>query len=566
MSEETMLFTPVLECDDLLCLECRITSLDVTDEIKLTLFHCQIFICRYFLSSFPEIIAAPVPQTDNYIYLIAKKEFFKTSELLKCLEIKKLCYSDPQPVVYDVYKECVRYTMLFKLAPSWNKFGMYLCQGKDFIIGHEYLNAVKFDVNIKKPGMIIKFKSTKLKVNPLKVEELGLSSSLLAEFKENPDGVIHLGQHWANVLPSLVKARILKVSKQIPKTCCFGNYQTLRRHWQKMYGYILPERSEGILYYEVRFTAFPEQIFVYPDICLQSEYPKMVPCKNQGFICIQFVESLRDQVSAICGKSLSFVKLNPKETKATPNPGFRPAKEIKIEKTNSQILRMPSIYGTVCSKPNFTNGNSDPKLKQQTIKIEKTNSQIPQMPSSYGIVWPKPKITNGNNDSKLKQQTLNFPRVKIEPPSPPQNSNSVKPSQNGSLVSKLKSPEFSRSLFSQISQSTPLRRKLIIDPKVENDKGSIKSETFKTFMNLIKSNENPITKEKEKKRSFVDTLRQGKPELRLPKVSPPLKRIRIFESNPTETITKYFKQQKSSSVRPAVTQGKLQLKNLLRNK
>ena len=39
--------------------------------------------------------------------------------------------------------------MLFKLAPSWNKFGQYLCQGKNFLLYTEDFNAVKLGVNIK---------------------------------------------------------------------------------------------------------------------------------------------------------------------------------------------------------------------------------------------------------------------------------------------------------------------------------------------------------------------------------------------------------------------------------
>ena len=75
------------------------------------------------------------------------------------IKIKKLItflfqFSEPQAVVYEIYKECVKYTMLFKLAPSWNKFGMFLCQGKNFLLFPEDPNAVKFDVNIESKYVI----------------------------------------------------------------------------------------------------------------------------------------------------------------------------------------------------------------------------------------------------------------------------------------------------------------------------------------------------------------------------------------------------------------------------
>ena len=45
---------------------------------------------RLFLSSFHDVIAAPVPQTDNYIYVITRKECFKTIKMQQFLKMKKL--------------------------------------------------------------------------------------------------------------------------------------------------------------------------------------------------------------------------------------------------------------------------------------------------------------------------------------------------------------------------------------------------------------------------------------------------------------------------------------------
>ena len=48
---------------------------------------------RLILAAFPEVIASPVPQTENYIYVIAKKEYFQTSGLQNFLKLKKLWVS-----------------------------------------------------------------------------------------------------------------------------------------------------------------------------------------------------------------------------------------------------------------------------------------------------------------------------------------------------------------------------------------------------------------------------------------------------------------------------------------
>lgn len=37
---------------------------------------------------------------------------------------------DPQPVTTALFQSCLHYTLLARIAPSWNKAGQWLIQGK----------------------------------------------------------------------------------------------------------------------------------------------------------------------------------------------------------------------------------------------------------------------------------------------------------------------------------------------------------------------------------------------------------------------------------------------------
>jgi len=45
-----------------------------------------------------------------------------------------------------IYKTCVLYTVEHKLAPQWNKVGLYLVEGPDFLNSTGSVNAITLSI------------------------------------------------------------------------------------------------------------------------------------------------------------------------------------------------------------------------------------------------------------------------------------------------------------------------------------------------------------------------------------------------------------------------------------
>lgn len=60
------------------------------------------------------------------------------------------------PIPTYIYKMCLLYTLECKLTSQWNKVGLYLVKGKNFLSSTENVNAIKMNIkNIY--GIIVLF-------------------------------------------------------------------------------------------------------------------------------------------------------------------------------------------------------------------------------------------------------------------------------------------------------------------------------------------------------------------------------------------------------------------------
>lgn len=50
------------------------------------------------------------------------------------------------PIPTYVYKACLLHTVEYRLAPQWNKVGLYLVEGRDFLSSTGNVNAIKLDI------------------------------------------------------------------------------------------------------------------------------------------------------------------------------------------------------------------------------------------------------------------------------------------------------------------------------------------------------------------------------------------------------------------------------------
>ncbi|XP_014605448.1 PREDICTED: uncharacterized protein C18orf63-like [Polistes canadensis] len=303
--------------EELRCIVCEIDFIEVQNSLAKSNYHWQTLKCRLIIHIFPEIIASPQPGTNNSIVIIVSNKFLKTGKLQKTLRTLNMLFKNPQPVTIEDYIICLNYTIECKLAPRWNKVGQY------FIL---YWNKF-IDENVS-----FTFQPRKLKIPFIQLEDFYLLRSTIVDFLIDNNGFINLVDFSQSVyaLPSMCMGKVISVTKKIPSSCPFKDYVQLRRHWKNMYGYRLPQTSEGIIYYNIKFPFSSVNRFTYPNTCVAFKPIQLFPCNDSEYIISQFIDDICETISDICGNRLQILshqktnytssiknKLSPPENKRT---------------------------------------------------------------------------------------------------------------------------------------------------------------------------------------------------------------------------------------------------------
>ncbi|KAL0126680.1 hypothetical protein PUN28_005212 [Cardiocondyla obscurior] len=260
--------------------------------------------CRQFLQEIPQAMAAPITnrkllENGNSIYVMIDKDFYGSCTFrdhCDALDTQVVDLLDPIPAY--VYKTCLLYTMEQRLAPQWNKVGLYLVEGQDFLSSTGNVNA-----------MMLNIKNICNNSAQLHVEAFNLKIPFLRLNTVRP--LQHELQAPVRVLPSLKVANILNISKEINKKYLFKNYEDLRGYWKNMHGYILPDYEEGCLFYDVEFFYFKSNIFVYPETCLTSGPPQTLLLTTDPVSKIyKFIGDLKARVAKLCNQQLDVCSEN----------------------------------------------------------------------------------------------------------------------------------------------------------------------------------------------------------------------------------------------------------------
>ncbi|XP_025159663.1 uncharacterized protein C18orf63-like [Harpegnathos saltator] len=287
----------VPEKDDLRCAICRIVNCE--NEFLIYADFCSNKLkCRQFLQETPQAMTAPVTnrkirEAGGAIYVITTKDFFENyafQDHCDALNIQVMDLLDPIPTY--VYKACFLYTVECKLAPRWNKVGLYLVEGQHFLSSTESVNAIM--LNIKE----IQGNSARLQV-----EAVNLKIPFVRLNTARP--LPHDMQPPVRVLPSMKMANVLRISRAIKEEHPFKDYEHLRAYWRDMHGYVLPDHVEGSLFYDIEFFYFKSRVFLYPETCLASG-PLRVLSSSTDLVPIiyKFAAELRGGVSKLCGQQL----------------------------------------------------------------------------------------------------------------------------------------------------------------------------------------------------------------------------------------------------------------------
>ncbi|XP_071646368.1 uncharacterized protein C18orf63-like [Temnothorax longispinosus] len=291
--------------DDLCCAICKIVNSENDPMHMIYSEHCGNKLkCRQFLRETPQAMAAPITNrkllgAGGSLYIIVTKDLFESCTFrdhCDAHDIQVMDLLDPVPTY--VYKACLLHTVEYNLAPQWNKVGLYLVEGQDFLSSTGSVKAIT--LNIKD----IRDNSAQFHVEAvnLKIPFLRLNTMRPLQHDLQPP---------VRVLPSLKMANVLSISREIKKKYLFKDYEDLRAYWKNMHGYILPDYEEGLLFYDLEFFYFKSSVFVYPETCLTSGPLQILPLTMDPVSRIyKFAGDLRGRVTKLCGQQLDVCPVN----------------------------------------------------------------------------------------------------------------------------------------------------------------------------------------------------------------------------------------------------------------
>ncbi|CAC5403084.1 unnamed protein product [Mytilus coruscus] len=334
-------------------------------------FQIQTIKCREIIFTEPDVIASPSFELESIFHVVLQQALFKTGRLQTRFQKLGLEISKPSFVTPAQYQSCLRYTLLAKLAPNWNKAGQWLIQGRDFLMQAGYANAIKMDLTVTNGELFFTIDASTVRFPSLTIEDLDVPAPCYNKFLQNKSAIIH--QHsipmvWCHILPSMKKGTIVNITHELPDDGPFRSYKELKRHWKNHYGYRLPEEEDGMIYYQINFrplgerlftyplllylkehivkhvstTSFrnmifcvtrllPLHVFKYPEPCLRARDIQRVPRVDPKPILISFLQDLQKKMPRICGFPL---KLHSKAC----YPTIDLAEVTKVEKRPIQNL------------------------------------------------------------------------------------------------------------------------------------------------------------------------------------------------------------------------------------
>ncbi|XP_048732931.1 uncharacterized protein LOC125649413 isoform X3 [Ostrea edulis] len=359
--------------------------------------------CRELIFTEPDIIATPSFNSDNVFHLVLKRALFNTGKLQTRFSKIGLQSSDPQAVTSALFQSCLHYTLLARIAPSWNKAGQWLIQGRDFLSHQGYLNAVKIDLVVTHTQLHMSLTASTIRFPVLQLCDIEVLPASQRKFMEDQNFVISgesIGSTWCHVLPSMKKGEIINVSRQLPTDGPFRTYKDIKRHWKNSYGYRLPE--DDVIYYQIHFKPLGDRVFTYPNVCLRARDIHCLPRVDPRPILVAFMQDLKNKMPTVCGYRLQLqtkanyltmdlCSANQKEHGKTCNTNLGPTKQtpgkviyrnfsVLSQKSfsgdlSSQFSSMSSVHSTMSSNKSHFRSNSQAEnvMQGESTGVQKTN-------------------------------------------------------------------------------------------------------------------------------------------------------------------------------------------------
>ncbi|XP_039472953.1 uncharacterized protein LOC116335717 isoform X3 [Oreochromis aureus] len=229
---QSLYFLSLPDPKQLVCV--TLTLQDEGEELR----SKQIKTCRELVLLFSDLLAAPALDSFADITVVIATSFLQTGILQVFGHRHRLQLGSPQCVLPGDLQRCLSYSLISRLSPSWNKVGLFLVSGKDFLTESGRLNAVSVELSVTEAHMCFSIEASAVRLPLTTLGDFDLHPSVLRRLCSDPEFVLDLastaGAVWCHVLPSMKKGQIIFISRQLPKHGPFRSYRDLQNHWNRM--------------------------------------------------------------------------------------------------------------------------------------------------------------------------------------------------------------------------------------------------------------------------------------------------------------------------------------------
>uniref|UniRef100_A0A3B3VH02 DUF4708 domain-containing protein n=1 Tax=Poecilia latipinna TaxID=48699 RepID=A0A3B3VH02_9TELE len=185
---------------------------------------------------------------------------------------------------------CLSYSLISRLAPSWNKAGLYLISGR------------QTDGSGSGSGLELSTSGGRL---CLSIEASGSNPAFLCGSDLSGRCNLASGHQVEPLLCvflcSMKKGQIISISRQLPRDGPFRTYGDLQSHWNRLYGYRLPDLQGGEVYCSVYFRPVGEKLFTYPLSCIRLQPVQRCPRGDLQGALARFLADSRERLQSVCG-------------------------------------------------------------------------------------------------------------------------------------------------------------------------------------------------------------------------------------------------------------------------
>ncbi|XP_056290627.1 uncharacterized protein C18orf63 [Pseudoliparis swirei] len=203
----------------------------------------QMETCRELVLLYSDLLASPALDSFSDITVVVSIPFYQRGVLQVFGRGRSLQLGCPQCVSPGVLQCCLSYSLITRLSPSWNKAGLYLISGKDFLTESGRLNAVGMELSTSEGQLVLNIGADTVRLPPARLEDFDLPPLVLRRFCSDPVSVLDPSSTgralWCHVLPSMKKGQIINITRQLPRDGPFRTYRDLQNHWNRLEKFLI---------------------------------------------------------------------------------------------------------------------------------------------------------------------------------------------------------------------------------------------------------------------------------------------------------------------------------------